>query len=184
MRTFLLLKPNLEKYYLAGKFLTEEFDENNSPHCGLNLTHDEKVNDKEDETLANTLLEAFQIPEDKEEVFGKRFCKEHFQRNLKVEKDGSLTVSLPFKPKSSLGENYKIALSRFFNIEKTLSKNTDLNKAYHEALKEMIDKKQVGLVTDGSRGKYYLPHHPVVKIRSPQWLLSPVFDGSCVTSKF
>lgn len=73
-------------------------------------------------------------------------------------------------------------MSRFYNLEKTLQKNESLKKNYHKEIRDLIDTNRVSLVTNGSKGRYYLPHHAVVKEDSRSTKVRPVFDGSCITS--
>lgn len=126
--------------------------------------------------------EELKVTNDFDETFEEKFCEDYFMSTTEIAADGGLIVRLPFKPGMSLGENYKVALSRFFNLERTLSKNEQLSHQYHENIKEMIETKQVALVKDGSKGKYYLPHHAVIKHSSTTHKCRIVFDGSCVTS--
>lgn len=72
-----------------GKIITGSIpikgDINVPSRCGLNIQ----------QAIAEPL-----INNDDEESFDEKFCEDYFQSTTIVEKDGSLTVSLPFKPKA------------------------------------------------------------------------------------
>ncbi|XP_078051961.1 uncharacterized protein LOC144478115, partial [Augochlora pura] len=112
-------------------------------------------------------------------------CETHYQ--LTTTRDthtGRYTVRLPFKENSAnLGESYHIALKRFFSLEHSLNKNSQLKSEYSEFLREYLQLGHMSIIESPIREEgYYLPHHGVVKDNSVTTKLRVVFDASCKTS--
>lgn len=158
----------------AHAYLTQSSDKELIKSSELEKSSQEKM-------LLQFQDDEIKIPTESDEVFEEAYCEEYFVNTTEIDQDGSLIVRLPFRPDMKLGENYRTAMSRLFNLEKTLAKSESLRIAYHQAIKEMIDTNQVSVVKDRSKGLYYLPHHAIVK-DSRSTKVRPVFDGSCPTS--
>lgn len=113
--------------------------------------------------------------------------EEHFQKTFKRDATGRFIVKLPYKNNDiKLGESYKNAVKRYYNLESKLQKNKDLFEQYSNFMKEY---KQLGHMKEINHTNYlkkqphfYLPHHGVVKEDSLTTKLRVVFDGSASTS--
>ncbi|KAI8432406.1 hypothetical protein MSG28_004803 [Choristoneura fumiferana] len=107
------------------------------------------------------------------------FCEEHFIKNTYRLPDGRFSVLMPLKesPEIALGDSYKMAAKRFYNLEKKLVKNPELKRRYSEFIHEYGD---LGHLTKIERPKfgYYLPHHCVLRDHSESTKLRVVFDAS------
>lgn len=111
-------------------------------------------------------------------------CEEHYVKNtIRDESSGRYIVRLPFKDEgNNLGESYTTALKRFYSLENTLSKNTNIKQDYCKFMKEYED---LGHMTEQPASKndgYFLPHHAVFKSSSLTTKLRVVFDASAKTS--
>lgn len=115
-------------------------------------------------------------------------CERIFQETTKRDETGKFIVNIPFKNTSlRLGNSYKQAIQRYMNLEKRLTRDTDLKKAYSEVINEYIELgHMVELTMNESFIKetdsYYLPHHAVIKSSSETTKVRVVFDGSSKTS--
>lgn len=95
-------------------------------------------------TSVQEQLEKFWILEDcpMEQVLTKdeQRCEEIFQNTTERAKDGKFIVTLPMKPnRAKLGNSYDIAVKRFLQLERKLYKNSDLQKNYHDFIREYIN---------------------------------------------
>jgi len=108
-------------------------------------------------------------------------CEEHFQRTTSRDSSGRFSVSLPFRDDPSLlGESRSVAISRFYNLERKLQRDS---KLFDEYRKFMTEYEQLGhMQVSSSEGKYYIPHHAVVKYTGTQMKLRVVFDASATTT--
>lgn len=111
------------------------------------------------------------------------YCEEHFSKTTKRLSDGRFCVKMPLKelPESSLGDSYKMAAKRLFNLEKKLSKNPYLKQQYSDFINEY---EALGHLTKVNRPKFghYLPHHAVIRDSSETTKLRVVFDASAKTT--
>lgn len=114
-----------------------------------------------------------------------RQCETHFASNVRQLESGRLVVALPFKePKVSLGDTYKIALSRFLNLERKLCRQPALKQQYVDFIEEYASLGHLEIWEDSKiqEVQYFLPHHPVVRPDSLTTKLRVVFDASCKSS--
>ncbi|XP_043263948.1 uncharacterized protein LOC122404113 [Colletes gigas] len=112
-------------------------------------------------------------------------CETHFIQNIDRNSNGRYTVRLPFNEKrDGIGESHRMALKRFYSLEKRLESSPELKKQYSAFLKEYIELKHMTDITntDDLHIGYYLPHHAVIKESSATTKIRVVFDGSAKTS--
>lgn len=84
-----------------------------------------------------------------------------------------------------LGDLFKIALSRYLQLEKRLSTNPILYDEYRNIINEYIKLKHMRVATNkelASQQIYYVLHHAVFKETSTTTKVRPVFDASCKTT--
>lgn len=107
-------------------------------------------------------------------------AEDHFRSTHSRDSSGRYIVRLPFKDPvpPNLGSSYKTALTRFMKLEHRLNKIPSLKENYSKIIKEYLE---LGYVSQASSpGKYYLPHHCVVKDNSFS-KVRIVFDASSST---
>lgn len=104
-------------------------------------------------------------------------AEDHFKRTSRRDSFGQYSLSLPFcSPPSVLGTSRDMAVSRFYNLERKLSKDQILYDQYRAFMKEY---ENLGHMKIASRpGKYHIPHHAVVKYDGDKLKLRVVFDAS------
>jgi Pao retrotransposon peptidase/Protein of unknown function (DUF1759)/Family of unknown function (DUF5641)/Putative peptidase (DUF1758)/Integrase zinc binding domain len=103
--------------------------------------------------------------------------EKNFQRTTTRQEDGRYVVQIPFKKHMELGVSRESALARFFTLERKFDKNPSLKKRYSQFIKEYED---LGHMSKARHleGRFYLPHHAVLKEESETTKLRVVFDGS------
>ncbi|XP_060855378.1 uncharacterized protein LOC132933060 [Metopolophium dirhodum] len=108
-------------------------------------------------------------------------CEDHFKQTTKRDSTGRYSVSFPFRINPShLGDSHEMALSRFYNLERKLLKDRELYDQYRAFMQEYKD---LGHMTIARQpGKYYIPHHAVVKRIGSAVKLRVVFDASAKSS--
>ncbi|XP_037871466.1 uncharacterized protein LOC119629515 [Bombyx mori] len=107
-----------------------------------------------------------------------------FVNDYKRDSTGRYIVKYPFKPDSELGNSRQIAIKRYQNLERKLSRLPDLRKEYKKFMDEYASLGHmicVGEVSEVESG-YVIPHHCVHKPDSSSTRLRVVFDASCQTS--
>lgn len=107
-----------------------------------------------------------------------------FVNDYKRDSAGRYIVKYPFKPDSELGNSRQIAIKRYQNLERKLSRLPDLRKEYKKFMDEYASLGHmicVGEVSEVESG-YVIPHHCVHKPDSSSTRLRVVFDASCQTS--
>lgn len=110
------------------------------------------------------------------------FCEEHFLKNTYRTNDGRFSVLMPLKePETALGNSYNMASKRFFNLEKKLDKNPELQKQYHDFIAEYEALGHMSKIKKPDFG-YYMPHHAVIRENSETTKLRTVFDASMKTT--
>lgn len=108
-------------------------------------------------------------------------CEELFRRTTRRDSTGRYIVSLPFKDDPNmLGESRTMALSRFFNLERKLQNEPDVYAEYRLFMDEYIRLGHMKLAS--TPGKYFIPHHAVVKYTNNTLKLRVVFDASARSS--
>ncbi|KAI8424132.1 hypothetical protein MSG28_002728 [Choristoneura fumiferana] len=98
--------------------------------------------------------------------------------------DKRFIVRLPFKGnQAELGDSRELATRRLLSLERRLNKNTPLKAEYQKVLNEYFTLNHMEPVsgTPGC-GKYYLPHHCVIKEDSSTTRVRVVFDASMPSS--
>ncbi|XP_050055781.1 LOW QUALITY PROTEIN: uncharacterized protein LOC126549715 [Aphis gossypii] len=108
-------------------------------------------------------------------------CEDHFLRTTTRDSTGRFSLALPFNNDAScLGNSHDMAISRFYNLERKLLKDPLVYDHYRLF---MLEYEQLGHMKLASRpGKYYIPHHAVVKRNGAKMKLRVVFDASAKSS--
>lgn len=110
------------------------------------------------------------------------FCEQKFLSDHCRDTFGRYTVRLPFKDDSEpkFEGSRDVALRRFHAMERRLSRDPDLQKEYANFMTDYLDAGHMSLVPGNelSQGKYYIPHHCVLRPDSATTRLRVVFDAS------
>ncbi|XP_015377512.1 PREDICTED: uncharacterized protein LOC107171770 [Diuraphis noxia] len=128
-------------------------------------------------------------------------CERWFTKSTSRDADGRFCVALPFRhhvltnddgiqispPKSGinssscqLGESRSLALKRLLNLENRLQKDKLLYESYRSFMNDYLALGQMKVAT--RPGKYYIPHHAVVKRDGDKSKIRVVFDASAKSS--
>lgn len=123
-------------------------------------------------------------------------CEAWFQKSTKRDISGRFYVSLPFRSAvyaqsessmtqkpltqggspTDLGSSRSLALNRLHNLERRLAKDPELQTAYCKFMDEYLD---LGHMRRASvPGKYFIPHHAVIKRGEGGMKVRVVFDAS------
>ncbi|XP_025205862.1 uncharacterized protein LOC112602140 [Melanaphis sacchari] len=121
-----------------------------------------------------------------------QWCEEYFTKSTSRDSTGRFCVALPFRhlftspiqdqdtPRHGLGDSRSIALKRFYNLERRLAKDSALYAAYR---KFMSTYRTLGhMVPAPEPGKYFIPHHAVLKADGDVSKIRVVFDASSASS--
>jgi len=122
-----------------------------------------------------------------------QWCEEYFKTSTSRDTTGRFCVALPFRhlftysdqhqdaaPRHGLGDSRSIALKRFYNLEKRLTKDSVLYAAYR---KFMSTYQSLGhMVPAPAPGTYFIPHHAVLKANGDVSKIRVVFDASSASS--
>ncbi|XP_054290792.1 uncharacterized protein LOC129005810 [Macrosteles quadrilineatus] len=114
-----------------------------------------------------------------------KLCEEMYDNSVQRGDDGRYTVKMPLKQDpSSLGDSKELAIKRFYQVERRLKNNSELQKQYKSFMHEYEELGHMEKVTanDTDKPVYYLPHHPVIKEASSTTKLRVVFDASAKTT--
>ncbi|XP_058987609.1 uncharacterized protein LOC131806839 [Musca domestica] len=143
----------------------------------------------EDEHALEELLKMFwkqdDVCEDQKLTIAEEQCENHFNQNTTVNENGRFVVRLPFADgPEKISESLNIAASRFFALERRLSKDASLHEQYAKFMKEYEDLGHMTKIQSREvRGNhYYIPHHCVLRPNSSTTKLRVVFDASCKSS--
>ncbi|XP_065074450.1 uncharacterized protein LOC135698402 [Ochlerotatus camptorhynchus] len=114
-------------------------------------------------------------------------CEEIFRSTHRRTSTGRYMVSLPFREDIALLEdNRSVALRRFLMLERRFKKDPTLKKLYSEFIAEYEALGHCHEVDEAndvpSQGRYYLPHHAVLRSTSSTTKLRAVFDASAKPS--
>jgi len=112
-------------------------------------------------------------------------CTQHFELNVKRDKDGRFIVKLPFRDNiSKLGKSYDVALRRMLALERRFQSDTKLKKEYTKFMNEysVLGHMEIAQQTIPDEQSYYLPHHAVRNESSISTKLRVIFDASAKTS--
>lgn len=109
-------------------------------------------------------------------------CENAYVADHYRDSTGRYGVRLPFKDSvepTFIGSR-EVAVRRFKAIERRLSRDPILHKQYSEFMEDYLKSGHMSLVSakDLHKGKYYIPHHCVVKPESTTTKLRIVFDAS------
>ncbi|XP_075163311.1 uncharacterized protein LOC142235943 [Haematobia irritans] len=112
-------------------------------------------------------------------------CENIFTATVTRSDSGRFIVRLPFRSEHcTLGSSYNIALKRFLNLERKLYGNPVLQDEYIkfiEEYKSMGHLEVINVNCDIGSVRYFMPHHPVIRLDSTTTKLRVVFDASCKT---
>lgn len=113
-------------------------------------------------------------------------CEQKFQSEHSRDSSGRYMVCLPFKENSepTFHGSREVALRRFHAIERRLSRDPDLHRQYADFMSDYLETGHMSLVPvdELSLGKYYIPHHCVLRPDSATTRLRVVFDASAKDS--
>ena len=120
-----------------------------------------------------------------------RMCDEHYEKSHSRDADGRYVVRLPFKdlelPQRALGDSYGTAVQMLRRMETRFKSNPDFRRLYMEFMQDYIDQGHATLLPESTldrydSGRYFLPHHGVLKPSSSTTKLRTVFNGSSKTT--
>ncbi|XP_037827650.1 uncharacterized protein LOC119615720 [Lucilia sericata] len=150
-----------------------------------------EVSSNENYELA-TLLKKFwedeEIPSVNTNSKEDEYCENFYAQTTTRHKNGRYIVRLPFKteyPKEIfLGSSRFVALAQYSRMEKTLSKDPELQSQYKAVLEEylslnhMEESNSQEIISQGKYLSYYLPHHAVVRPEHKTTKVRVVFNAS------
>ncbi|UYV60184.1 hypothetical protein LAZ67_1000270 [Cordylochernes scorpioides] len=110
-------------------------------------------------------------------------AKIHFVETHGRDSTGRYVVQLPFRNECHLGESRSNAIKRLCSLERSLIPRPEVYDQYRSFIGEYLELGHMSLVPkeDIIKGRYYLPHHPVIKEKSCTTKLRVVFDASART---
>lgn len=128
-------------------------------------------------------------------------CENWFVKTVSRDSSGRFCVALPFRDNvmpvafrspdnptisnnysttNGLGDSRSLALKRLFNLERRLTKDVKLYDAYRKFMNEYLSLGHMKLATEP--GKYFIPHHAVMRQEGDLSKLRVVFDASASSS--
>jgi len=128
-------------------------------------------------------------------------CERWFTKTTSRDADGRFCVALPFRhhvftnddgtqistsksginsSSCQLGESRSLAVKRLLNLELRLQKDKQLYESYRSFMNDYLSLGHMKVAT--RPGKYYIPHHAVVKRDGDTSKLRVVFDASAKSS--
>lgn len=136
--------------------------------------------DQLDRAIAK-LWQLDQIPDAPKQSNQERLAEQIFLENCYRDEDGRFNVAIPLKPDiTGIGESRKIALQRFFALERKFDRDPELRQKYVDFMTEYIHLGHMRLVNKTAEPGdivYHIPHHCVTR------KFRVVFDGSCKTDQ-
>nr|XP_034836272.1 uncharacterized protein LOC117992671 [Maniola hyperantus] len=109
-------------------------------------------------------------------------CENAYVAQHYRDSSGRYVVQLPFKDQiePTFAGSRDVAIRRFKAIERRLSRDPVLHKQYSEFMEDYLHSGHMSLVSakELNNGKYYIPHHCVVKPDSATTKLRVVFDAA------
>lgn len=111
-------------------------------------------------------------------------CEEFYKQSTQRDPEGRYVVRLPFKtstPQCVNGQTKDIALRRFLNLEKRLTKDSELKRQYVGVINEYLDLGHAEIIPLEQINKpdvVYLPHHAVIREDKATTKVRVVFDAS------
>lgn len=114
-----------------------------------------------------------------------QLCEDKYLATVRKSGCGRFIVRLPFRDLDcSLGKSYNVALRRFLSLERKLELDPELKNEYSNFITEYKSLGHLEVMSesvDVSIVKYFMPHHPVVRLESATTKLRVVFDASSKT---
>jgi len=121
-------------------------------------------------------------------------CEEWFCKTVSRDTSGRFCVALPFRSRinahrdlnqdlathRSIGSSRTMALNRLYNIERRLAKDPELYSAYRSFIDDYLSLGHMRVAD--KPGKYFIPHHAVVKRVNGNMKIRVVFDASAKSS--
>lgn len=115
-----------------------------------------------------------------------KLCEEQFKRTIQRNASGRFVVSLPCKSNLlELGDSYNMALNRFLLLERRFKRQPELKTPYTSFIDDystLGHMEEVDAQDKSVDKKFYLPHHPVIKLSSSTTKLRVVFGASAKTT--
>ncbi|XP_033226063.1 uncharacterized protein LOC117178741 [Belonocnema kinseyi] len=113
--------------------------------------------------------------------------EQHFLSTTEQDKDGRFIVTIPFKDEvNDLGESYTRAHKCLLDLERKLSKQPELKKAYSEFMEDYENQGHMVMISareiKTDKVVNYLPHHAVLKEGTTTTKIRGVYNGSFPTS--
>ncbi|XP_050512847.1 uncharacterized protein LOC126888544 [Diabrotica virgifera virgifera] len=108
-------------------------------------------------------------------------CETIYRETHSRDVSGKYVVSLPFRESPPcLKDSYDVALNKFISLERRWFRQPGLQKEYSSHMQEYIDLGHMQLVPEGekTKGKYYIPHHCVVKSESVSTKIRVIYNAS------
>ena len=174
-------KPILQKsrlgWILSGPLMSE-FVTSRNLLCNVSLNLNQQI--EKFWTLEECVARSIYSVEQQE-------CEEYFIKTIKRDESGKFIVNIPFNSKKErLGDSRRIALKRFYSLERQLALNPDLQSEYVKFMNEyetLGHMKRINESSDNDQDSfYYFPHHAVIKTSSTTTKTRVVFDGSAKTT--
>lgn len=113
-------------------------------------------------------------------------CVEYCKQTTIRLPNGRIQTSLPFNMDRNdanfLGDSRKMALKRFYHLEKKFEKDPEYHKRYNEDIMNYIKSGHMSISKSPQNEGYYLPHHSVLREDKTTSKLRTVFDGSAKSS--
>ncbi|XP_028157810.1 uncharacterized protein LOC114350993 isoform X2 [Ostrinia furnacalis] len=138
--------------------------------------------DHELNSLVKRFWELDNVPKATSLTPEEQLCENKFVTEHERDTSGRYIVKYPFKDDSDpmFQGSREVALRRFHAIEKRLSRDNELYTQYREFMSDYIESNHMSLVPldQMGRGKYYIPHHCVLRPDSTTTRLRVVFDAS------
>ncbi|XP_067941083.1 uncharacterized protein [Watersipora subatra] len=97
------------------------------------------------------------------------------KEQIHKDKQGYITMPLPFKAKPLSIDTKTTAMHRFHLLEKKFKKDAIYKLQYHEFMSDIITKGEAVLATDDTTNSWYIPHFGVFHPRKPD-RIRVVFD--------
>lgn len=140
----------------------------------------ENTNDRLDEELKR-FWELDSIPTSTKLTPDEELCEAKYANEHSRDDSGRYIITLPFKTeREEFPGSRDIALKRFRALERRLTRDSELRQQYNDFMRDYIDSGHMTKVPlkDLSKGKYYIPHHCVIRPDSSTTKLRVVFDAS------
>ncbi|UYV78540.1 hypothetical protein LAZ67_16001938, partial [Cordylochernes scorpioides] len=128
-------------------------------------------------------VEAASVQENTTPVKDENESEIHFVETHGRDSTGRYVVQLPFRNDCQLGDSRSNAIKILCSLERSLIPRPEVYDQYRSFIKEYLELGHMSLVPkeDIIKGRYYLPHHPVIKEKSCTIKLRVVFDASAKT---